>query len=172
MTTGDPALSDGWLSALYAELVGTISLFCGDQRVAEDVAQEALVKVWQRKAQLNDPRAWAFRCAFNTARSTFRRRAAEHRALVRLSSDRPAIVDQLAVVDRDLDLTRGLATLPARQRQAVLLHYLADLDLTQTARVMGCSTGTVKSHVARALVALRHAGVADQLNVDGSEHAR
>jgi RNA polymerase sigma-70 factor (ECF subfamily) len=172
MTSGDPALSDSWLSALYGELVGAIALFCGDQRVAEDVAQETLIKLWQRRDKVRDPRAWAFRCAFNTATSTFRRRAAEHRALVRVSSDRPVIVDQLAVVDRDLDLTRGLTTLPRRQRQAVLLHYLADLDLSQSAHVMGCSTGTVKAHLARALAALRNTGLIDQLNVDESGHPR
>ena len=172
MTTGDTALSDSWLSALYIELVGAIFLFCGDQRVAEDVAQEALIKLWQHRDKVRDPRAWAFRCAFNTATSTFRRRAAEHRALSRVSSDRPAIVDQLAVVDRDLDLMRRLATLPMRQRQAVLLHYLADLDMNQTARVMGCSTGTVKAHVARALAALRNTGLIDQLDVDESGRPR
>ena len=172
MTAGDAGFSDGWLSSLYVELVGAISLFCGDQRAAEDVAQETLIKLWQRKESVRDPRAWAFRCAFNTARSTFRRKAAEHRALSRISRDRPAIVDPLAFVERDVDLTRGLAMLPARQRQAVLLRYLADLDLSQTARVMGCSTGTVKSHVARALAALRATGVVDQLPVEDCGRAR
>lgn len=172
MTTGDVVLSDSWLSSLYADLVGTISLFCGDQRVAEDVAQETLIKLWQRREKLRDPRAWAFRCAFNTATSTFRRRAAEHRAISRLTGDRPAIVDRVAVVERDLDLTRGLATLPMRQRQAVLLHYLADLDVPQTARVMGCSTGTVKAHLARALAALRTTGLINHLDVDESGRHR
>ena len=172
MTTDDLALSDGWLSSLYADLVGAVWLFCGDQRVAEDVAQESLIALWQRRASIRDPRAWAYRHAFNTAKSTFRRRAAERRALNRMSGERPVIVDQLALIDRDVDLTRGLATLPTRQRQAVLLHYLADLDTTQTARVMGCSTGAVKAHLARALAALRRSGLADQSFVEENERAQ
>lgn len=172
MTADDVTLADGWLSSLYAELVVTISLFCGDQRAAEDVAQETLIDLWQRHAQLADPRAWAYRYAFNTVKSTFRRRAAERRALARMSRERPIIVDQLAAVEQDLDLRRGLAALPNRQRQAVLLHYLADLDTTQTARAMGCSPGAVKAHLSRGLAALRRSGLTDQLTDDESEHIK
>jgi RNA polymerase sigma factor (sigma-70 family) len=89
-----------------------------------------------------------------------------------MSHERPVIADQLAAIDRDVDLMRGLATLPQRQREAVLLHYLADLDTAQTARVMGCSAGTVKAHLARGLAALRRAGLAETPSVDENESAR
>ena len=56
MAPGDTALSDSWLSSLYVELVGAILLFCGDQRVAEDVAHQALIKLWQRRDKVQ-PRA-------------------------------------------------------------------------------------------------------------------
>ncbi|HEX4016248.1 MAG TPA: sigma-70 family RNA polymerase sigma factor [Frankiaceae bacterium] len=157
---------------MYADLVGAISLFCGDQRTAEDVAQETLIDLWQRRAELADPRAWAYRYAFNTVKSAFRRRAAERRALARMSRERPAIVDQLGAVEQDLDLRRGLAALPNRQREAVLLYYLADFDTTQTARTMGCSQGAVKAHLSRGLAALRRSGLADQLTLDESENVK
>jgi RNA polymerase sigma factor (sigma-70 family) len=89
-----------------------------------------------------------------------------------MSREQPAIVNQLAAVEQDLDLRRGLAALPHRQRQAVLLRYLVDFDTAQTARAMGCSTGAVKAHLSRGLAALRRSGVIDQLPADESEHVQ
>lgn len=148
-----PPSSDAWVSRTYSDVVGALTLYCGDQATAEDCAQEALLRLWRHRRTVTDPRAWVFRCAFNVSNSTFRRRAAERRAL-RRSGPSPAVVPSHSV-ERDLDLQRGLATLTARQRQAVLLRYLSDFDLPQVADAMGCSVGTVKAHLARGLAALR-----------------
>ena len=56
---------------------------------------------------------------------------------------------------RRIDLHRALATLPGRQRQVIVLRYLADLSEEQTAAALGCAIGTVKSHASRGLAALR-----------------
>jgi RNA polymerase sigma factor (sigma-70 family) len=53
------------------------------------------------------------------------------------------------------DLEPALARLPARQREAVVLRYFLDLSIDDTARVMRCTTGTVKSQVHKALATLR-----------------
>ena len=143
--------SDAWVSSTYSDVVRALSLYCGDQSVAEDCTQEALFQLWRRHRTLDNPRAWVFKCAFNIASSTYRRRAAERRALKRSSS--PTV--PTPQIERDLDLQRGLAALPERQRQAVLLRYLADLDIPTVALAMGCSPGTVKAHLARGLAALR-----------------
>lgn len=69
----------------------------------------------------------------------------------------------MADTERDIDLERGLRALSGRQRQAVLLHYLADLDLAQVARAMRCSPGTVRKHLARGLEALRQQGITEPM---------
>ena len=144
--------SDAWVSRTYHDVVRALALYCGEQTVAEDCAQEALFRLWRRHRALDDPRAWVFKCAFNIASSTFRRRAAERRAVKRALAAPSTVSSQ---IERDLDLTRGLATLPERQRQAILLRYLTDLDIPTVALAMGCSPGTVKAHLARGLAALR-----------------
>jgi RNA polymerase sigma factor (sigma-70 family) len=145
--------SDAWVSRTYTDVVRALALYCGDQGVAEDCAQEALFRLWRRHRALDDPRAWVFRCAFNIASSTFRRRAAERRAVKR-SLASPTILP--SPIERDLDLQRGISALPDRQRQAILLRYLADLDIPAVALAMGCSPGTVKSHLTRGLASLRN----------------
>ena len=56
-----------------------------------------------------------------------------------------------------MDLRAALRRLPARQQEAVALHYLLDLPVTETATVMGCDEGTVKTHLSRARLALERA---------------
>lgn len=56
---------------------------------------------------------------------------------------------------RDLDLERAVARLPARQREAVDLHYFAGLSVAETAAAMGCADGTVKSTLSDARARLR-----------------
>jgi len=117
--------------------------------------QEALVRLWLRRDQVVNPRAWAYRVAFNQATTRFRRRRTEHRAIDRLNrrdGDSPRIESG---VETALDLRAAIGQLPERQRQAVLLRYLADFDLAEVADVMDCAEGTVKSHLARGLDALR-----------------
>jgi RNA polymerase sigma factor (sigma-70 family) len=61
-----------------------------------------------------------------------------------------------ARTEESLDLLRALAALPTRQRAAVVLRFYGDLSVAETAQVLGCSPGTVKSHTSRGLDALRH----------------
>lgn len=154
---GDSATA--WVSGTFVDVVGALGLYCGDRGLAEDCAQEAMVRLWPRRDTVDDPRAWVFRVAFNVATSAFRRRTAERRAVRVLSTDSgdtPAPDS-----DRNIDLQRALQALSPRQRQAVVLHYLADLSVPQAATVMSCSQGAVKSHLARGLRALRDSGLLD-----------
>ncbi len=71
----------------YRRLVGMLSLYCGDRHVAEELAQETLVRVvrdWAKVRRLHAPTAWAHRAAINLANSHLRRRLAERRASQRL----------------------------------------------------------------------------------------
>ena len=132
------------------------------------------MRLWMRGSGVRDPRAWVFRCGFHLATSSVRRRLAERRATQRMSAavELGCVQTGLlaAQVDLQLDLHRAVAALPVRQRQAILLRYLADLNVPEVARVMGCSTGTVKAHVARGLAALRSSGLV--ASDDEYEHDR
>lgn len=125
----------------------------GDRDAAEDIAQEAMVRLvprWRRVAQHPCPEAWAATVATRLAIGSWRRRRAMGTAV---SEGAP---DDQRVVDRDA-LVRALRTLPKRQREVAVLLYLADLPVATVAAVLGCSDGTVKQHASRARQALRAA---------------
>ncbi len=152
----------------WPRLVGSIGLYLGRRDVAEDLAQEALIRVvanWQEVRDAESPSAWAHRCAFNLAKSHLRRQATWRRVRTRavepaeLDAVRPDRVVVIAVRD-------AVVALPDAQRQALVLRYFADLSVHDTAAAMGCPENTVKTHTRRALEALRRAGL-----VDGSDFA-
>lgn len=144
-----------WCERLYPRLVGALGLHCRDQWVAEELAQETLARAWQHWADvraMESPEAWAFRVAFNLAASRFRRLAAERRARARLGADEPAPPADLADVQA---VRAAVAELPSRQRAALVLRYFADLSIADTAEILGCAPGTVKSLCSHALDHLR-----------------
>lgn len=140
-------------------LVGSLSLMVGDADVAEDLAQEALARVWlhwKKVGPYGRPRttAWTYRVAINLANSWIRRRGVERRAVTRLISmsepthTDPDQADAIAV-------RRAVAALPRRQRTALVLRYYADLPVNDVAKLMKITPGTVKSQTSQAVTALR-----------------
>ena len=122
----------------------------GDQGDAEDVAQEALARAHLHWPKLADrPEGWVVTVATNLAIDRQRRR---RRAT-------PGAKEGVTVIDvhmaERMDLTKALRRLPRRQRQVVVLRYLADWSELDVADELGCSPGAVKSHAARGLAALR-----------------
>jgi RNA polymerase sigma-70 factor (ECF subfamily) len=124
----------------HPRLVGTIGLFVGDVELAEDLAQEALLRVcrdWDRVATLESPGGWAHRVAVNLARSAMRSRTTRRRIDARLARDAHASVgggDATSIAVR-----RAVRALPERQRVALVLRYYADLSVNDVAEAMGCS---------------------------------
>lgn len=122
----------------------------GSRLGAEDLAQEgflAAYRRWDHIQGFDDPGAWVRRVVANRAVSTFRRRASELRALARLSpptfqvSDLP--VESAAV-------WAEVRRLPTRQAQVIALRFVERHTIAQTARILGCSENSVKTHLARA----------------------
>jgi RNA polymerase sigma factor (sigma-70 family) len=119
----------------------------------DDVLQEALTTAWRRRstfdASRGTPSAWLCAIVANTARHASRSRREAPTASI---ASIPA-----ADADGDLvvDVAAALARLSTRQREAVDLHYYAGLSVADTATVMGCSTGTVKSTLSDARARLR-----------------
>lgn len=116
----------------------------------DDVLQNALVLAWRRREQFDaargSERSWLLAITANEARKSHR--APAHDELV----DTGALV---ADGQPDIDLQRAVARLPERQRIAVELHYYVGLSIAETARVMSCAEGTVKSTLAAARGRLR-----------------
>lgn len=151
--------------AQYPRLVGLLGLYCGDRAVAEELAQETLARVWRKWPKvhhLDRPDAWAQRVAINLANSHFRRLVAERRA--RSRSGGP-VEERLPAIEDVLTVRRAVASLPRRQRAAVVLHYFLDLPLAEVAQRMETSVPAVKALLHRAMRRLRDESEVDQKEV-------
>lgn len=127
----------------------------GDWHAAEDLVQTALTKLypaWPRLRQDGAVDAYVrkvlVRTVIDESRRPFRRRE-------RVVDEPPDVSVPAARVDDVLDVRRALRKLPAGQRAVVVLRYWEDLSITETAKVLGRSEGTVKSQAAKGLAALR-----------------
>ena len=159
----EAATFDEFYLATRERTVHQMYAMLGDLGEAEDVTQEAYGRAWGQWAQvvrMGDPQAWVRTVAWRLAANSLRhRRRAARRLLLRVPV-RPVAepsVDNVAIVE-------ALRRLPADQRRAIVLHYLADLTLEQAAAETGASVSAVKSQLARGRAAL-----AALLNDDSSE---
>ena len=126
----------------------------GDRSEAEDVAQEACARAYSRWSSVRDhAEPWCVRVASNLALDLLRSRSRAVKRNERLAAGQSGPTG--ASSDDRLDLYAALSKLPKRQRESVVLRYLGDLSEAQTADVMGCSVGSVKTHSSRGLAALR-----------------
>jgi RNA polymerase sigma-70 factor, ECF subfamily len=121
----------------------------------DDIVQEALARAWSKRRQYDPDRGaasvWLLAITADQARKAARRL----RPALELVDGAATVRDTDRSLDRGLDVEQALATLPARQRMAVDCYYFADLSVADTAAVMGCSEGTVKSTLSDARVRLR-----------------
>lgn len=137
--------------AHHRRLVRLCTLFTGSEDAGEDLAQEAFARALTRASQLPEPEQYPYlrATASNIWKNRLRRLAIERRwRASREMSDGPS------PEDRD-ELWRAVVVLPARQRACVVLRFYEDLSERDTAEVLGCSVGTVKSQTSRALEKLR-----------------
>lgn len=151
--TGSRDFAD-FYAATFSRLTSQLYVHTGDLAEAQDVVQEAMVRAlshWSSVSTYDDPAAWVRRVAWNLATSRWRRlrRGLELAATGRHEESTPGPEpDRIAIVGI-------LAGLPIRQRQAIILHYLDDLPVSEIAELTGAAEGTVKSwlHRARATLA-------------------
>lgn len=133
----------------------------GSRQDAEDLTQEALTRAYQRwRTVRSHAEPWVARVAANLALDAIRRGKRRPTVSDVGPDERPA-PEGASVVDR-LELVRGLQDLPKRQREVVVLRYLADVSEAEVARELGVSIGTVKQHASRGLAALRAQNDGDQ----------
>ena len=150
---------DDFVSTRSSSLLRTAYLLTHDRALAEDLVQTSLAKAWFAWGRIEGrPEAYVRRIMVNTYASWWRRRWNGEEATAELperapgSGHRPA--EDVRVDDRT-DLWRALARLPKRQRAVVVLRFYEDLSEIETAEIMQCSVGTVKSQASRALARLR-----------------
>jgi RNA polymerase sigma-70 factor, ECF subfamily len=134
-------------------VVRALTLALADRPRAEDAAQEAFAKAyrhWRRVAAMDRPVAWVYVVALNGARRELRRE---------LAAPAPDLLgpapDLAGPVSNRVSVQEALAVLAPRQRVAVVLRYLADLQVADVAAAMGVSVGTAKATLHTALARMR-----------------
>jgi RNA polymerase sigma-70 factor (sigma-E family) len=164
-----------FVAARWTALARYAYLFTGDHGHAEDLVQQALEQCWRRwrKVRINAPEAYVRASIAHAAAARWRRRrvletswdAVTDRAGELRGGGTPSSSDPGTSHAERSQLWLALAELPPRMRAVVVLRIWEDLSEAQTARVLGCSVGTVKSQLSRALTRLRAEGAAHGLIV-------
>jgi RNA polymerase sigma-70 factor (ECF subfamily) len=142
-------------------LFGALCLITRDRYEAEDVMQEAFLKVWERWDRvvgMDDPTGYLYRTAFNLYRKRVRRASLALKRAMRLAPRR----DELADIETRDAVVRALAALTPRQRQSVVLVDLLDYSSKDAGRVMGIRAATVRVLASQGRATLkRNVGDAD-----------
>jgi RNA polymerase sigma-70 factor (ECF subfamily) len=164
LTEADEAGLREFYSAQQPRLVGVVSLLTGSRAEAEDIVQEAFVRLvprWAKISRYESPEGWLRLVAVRLA-------ANRHRNVTRFASllrRLPASVVPDPADGRGIDLERALAGLPMPARQTAVLYYVCDLPVPEIATMLGVAEGTVKSRLSRA-----RASLSQSLTPRGADH--
>lgn len=151
----DPAF-DAFVVRRYSGLVRFGYVLTGNRSGAEDLVQAALFRTylrWNRLRDPEDPTAYVRRAMVNAHVSWTRRSSSHEQLFAELPEHEAAESHDV----EPLQMWRDLATLPPRMRAVLVLRFYEDLSEAETARILGCSVGTVKSQTSRGLARLRAA---------------
>jgi RNA polymerase sigma-70 factor (sigma-E family) len=153
---GEQKLADlYWRHA--SEAVRLAFLLTGDQHAAEDIVQDAFVRLFGHFQDLRNPDAFEVylrRTVVNLSRDRFRSLRLERDYVAQVGDPSSREVVSPQIEEREL-IRDALRSLPHRQRAALVLRFYADLSEQQTAEVLQCSVAAVKSLVSRATTSLR-----------------
>jgi RNA polymerase sigma-70 factor (ECF subfamily) len=150
----------GWeevYAGQYRRLVALLTAVAGSRAEAEEAVQEAFVRalgLTGRRAVVDDPEGWLYRVAVNVVRSRWRRVVTGRRMAARLAPDEGPVSGAHDQADQRVLLLAALKRLPFEQREAIALHYLADLPVEMVAVRVGAPVGTIKARLSRGRNAL------------------
>lgn len=157
--TGSAENFEIFFSVTNPRLFTALWLVTGDRYEAEEIAQDAFLRVlerWDRVGGLDDPESYLFRTAMNVFRNRYRRTALALRRGISLA---PQASDELAAVEHRDELLRLLRPLPPRQRAAVVATSILDLSAEEAGRVLGMRSATVRALTSRARTRMKDEAV-------------
>ncbi|MGD2050924.1 MAG: sigma-70 family RNA polymerase sigma factor [Acidimicrobiia bacterium] len=143
---------DAFYRAKWRDVYRALAAVLRDADLAQEAADEAMARAfqhWRSVQRMDNPAGWVYRVGLNWARSRIRRAQRERTggAVATTREPEPLLVDP--------EIHAALATLPFKQREIVVLHYLLDLTSPRIAAMLDIPEGTVKSRLHRALDTLR-----------------
>ena len=147
---------DQFYQATFRRLFTALCLVIGNRHEAEEVAQEAFVRVferWDHVGVLEDPTGYLFRVSMNVFRSRSRRASLGLRRALFLA---PAATDDLVAVENHDTVVRLLLGLDPKQRAAVLLTAILDYSAEEAGRMLGLRASSVRSLTTRARAQMKH----------------
>lgn len=167
----EPAAVKEMVSRKLPRLLALASRMLGDSDEARDVAQETFVRIWKQAAQWRTGQArfdtWLHRVALNLCYDRLRRRKEQplsslatepgNEELFELADETPSALEQLEASARDAQLAAALASLPDRQREAIVLQYYQELSNIEAAALMNITVDALESLLSRARRNLRSA---------------
>ncbi|HZE41254.1 MAG TPA: SigE family RNA polymerase sigma factor [Stackebrandtia sp.] len=148
---------DEFARARTPALLRSAFLLTGDQHLAEDLVQTALAKTllaWKRLQRTENAEAYTRKVMYHLQVGWWRRRARE-RAVLQLVDRPDTQADASEDIARQIALHQALQRLTKRQRAVLVLRFFEDRGVNDTARILGCTVGTVKSQTAKALLRMR-----------------
>jgi RNA polymerase sigma-70 factor (ECF subfamily) len=141
-----PALSasfEDFYEIEHASLFGALVLITGSRHEAEDVMQDAFLRIWERwdlVQGLANPTGYLYRTALNVFRMRRRRALVAGRHVIR----KLRVTKELDEAEARHEVDRGLAAMPPRQRAAVVLTELLEFSSSEAAEALGCKPATVR----------------------------
>ena len=154
MSGREKADFDAFVAARSGWLLRTAYLLTQDSHLAEDLVQTALTKAWFAWSRIDgDPEPYVRKILVNSFASMWRRKWNGEHPTEELPESGASAHDESSSTSHDV--MTALANLPKRQRAVVVLRFFEDLTEAETARVLDCSVGTVKSQTSKALAKLR-----------------
>jgi len=163
---GDPAAARALTLRLTPRVLGYAARLLTDRAEAEDVTQEAMLRLWKMAPDWRSGEAkvstWLYRVVTNLCTDRLRRtRGVDIDAVPEPEDDQPAADERLQQATRMAALDKALATLPDRQREAVVLRHIEGLSNPEIAEILDISVEAVESLTARGKRALA-AALSDQ----------
>ena len=157
LRAGDRAAAAELVNIYYKRIYLYMRRLGHNRQVSEDLTQESFFSAWHHIGQLRDGKAldsWLYRIASNISKLYWRKH--KHKEIVGIEGiDIKDSSEEVGRYEQLEQLKNGIARLPFKLRQTIVLHYMQQLTITESAEAAEVKEGTFKSRLNRALKALR-----------------